>query len=118
MNRRVTGILIAVVILGLAIFGVTRLQGQSQPAYSADVVSALSDENTSGYARAFAPKPFEFPKDHGPHPEFQTEWWYFTGNMAAEDGRRFGYEFTIFRRAIAPTLPERTSAWATNQIYF
>ena len=42
-----------------------------------------------------------FPADHGPHPDFRTEWWYFTGNLAA-DGRRFGYQLTLFRTAVAP----------------
>jgi predicted secreted hydrolase len=58
--------------------------------------------------------------DLGPHPDFQTEWWYYTGNLAAADGRAFGYQLTFFRRAILPArdLPARTSEWATGQIYF
>src|SRR5258706_14031583 len=99
MNRRLLIVLIGVLIIGLAIFGVTRLERKSEPAYSADVVSVLSGEDTSGYARAFTPREFVFPKDHGAHPEFQTEWWYFTGNLASAEGRHFGFEFTIFRRA-------------------
>ena len=35
---------------------------------------------------------YEFPRDHFNHPEFQTEWWYYTGNLRAADGRRFGFE--------------------------
>jgi predicted secreted hydrolase len=46
------------------------------------------------------PRPFTFPADHGPHPEFRTEWWYFTGNLTAEDGREFGYQLTFFRSAL------------------
>ena len=34
-----------------------------------------------GYARAHTLRPFRFSDDHGPHPEFRTEWWYFTGNL-------------------------------------
>jgi predicted secreted hydrolase len=43
---------------------------------------------------------YEFPRDHSPHPEFKTEWWYFTGNLRAENGRRFGYQLTFFRQGI------------------
>ena len=42
---------------------------------------------------------YEFPRDHGNHPEFKTEWWYFTGNLAAKDGREFGYQLTFSGRA-------------------
>ncbi len=70
-----------------------------------------------GFAKAVSPRPFEFPADHGPHPQFRNEWWYVTGNLDAEDGRRFGYELTIFRFSLAPTLPESPSAWRSNQVY-
>jgi predicted secreted hydrolase len=40
---------------------------------------------------------YEFPRDHFNHPDFQTEWWYYTGNLQTPEGRRFGYELTFFR---------------------
>jgi predicted secreted hydrolase len=40
---------------------------------------------------------FHFPEDHGPHRDYQTEWWYLTGNLQTADGRAFGYELTFFR---------------------
>lgn len=45
---------------------------------------------------------YQFPRDHHSHSEFKTEWWYFTGNLATESGRRFGYELTFFRQGIRP----------------
>ncbi|MGA8659843.1 MAG: lipocalin-like domain-containing protein [Chthoniobacterales bacterium] len=39
----------------------------------------------------------QFPRDHGPHFSFRTEWWYFTGNLKAKNGREFGYQLTFFR---------------------
>lgn len=72
------------------------------------------------YARAAGPRAFSFPRDHGPHAEFRTEWWYFTGNLAAADGRAFGYQLTFFRQALAPEPPGaalRPSAWAARQVY-
>ncbi len=119
MNRRIVLILLALIVLaGVVAFGASQLRGQAQPRYSADVIAALSGGSSEGFARALAVKPFVFPRDYGAHPEFQTEWWYYTGNLATAEGRRFGFQFTIFRRALAPTLPARASDWATNQIYF
>ncbi len=40
---------------------------------------------------------FSFPRDHRPHHGYRTEWWYYTGTLKAEDGRRFGFQFTIFK---------------------
>ena len=99
------------------------LDQQSQTGLSASVVSGgpagQSAPDTSGYQRALAPQPFNFPLDFGPHPEFQTEWWYYTGNLDAMDGRHFGYQLTFFRRALLPPnkIPTRNSDWATSQVY-
>lgn len=103
-------------MLALILAACSPLQRQP-PAVSADVIAALSGEPQAGFARAVEPVPIVFPRDHGPHPEYQTEWWYYTGNLQDENGRRFGYQFTIFRSALTPELPARESDWATNQIY-
>jgi predicted secreted hydrolase len=116
--KRFSVILIVILVIGGALFGASQLQGRTQSSYSADVVAALSSGDTTGFARATTVREFKFPVDHGAHPEYQTEWWYYTGNLATVEGRRFGFQFTIFRRAIAPTIPSRQSDWATNQIYF
>ena len=71
------------------------------------------------FARAEGQREFSFPLDHGPHPDFQTEWWYYTGNLQTVEGRRFGYELTFFRRALTPQ-PESAavgSDWRTSQVY-
>ncbi len=77
----------------------------------------LAGADTAGYARALEPRVFAFPGDHGPHPDFRTEWWYVTGNLDASDGRRFGFQFTIFRSALSPAPPRLDSDWATNQAF-
>lgn len=93
--------------------------GHDPVAARLSVAAALQAPETRGFARALAPRPFVFPADHGPHPDFRTEWWYYTGNLAARDGRRFGFQLTFFRTALAPPSPPgRTSAWATRQVYF
>lgn len=61
---------------------------------------------------------YEFPRDHGSHDRFRTEWWYFTGHLFGPDGRRLGYELTFFRRAVRPEPPRPgDSRWAIHQVY-
>jgi len=73
----------------------------------------------NGFEKALIKRIFIFPKDFGKHEEFQTEWWYYTGNLLDSEGRHFGYQLTFFRRAInSNTDIIRESGWATNQIYF
>lgn len=81
------------------------------------LIATLGGLDTAGYARALEPRTFVFPQDHGPHPDFRTEWWYVTGNLSSDDGRAFGFQFTIFRNALAPNHPGGPSAWSTNQAY-
>ncbi len=61
---------------------------------------------------------FAFPRDHGAHPDFSTEWWYFTGHLRSADGRRrYGYQLTFFRRALQPGGPAGSPAWRTDEIH-
>jgi predicted secreted hydrolase len=86
---------------------------------AADVQELAAEEyDDEPFKKAYEPVVFEFPKDHGPHPDYRAEWWYYTGNLADADGNRYGYQFTIFRRGIVPGEPERVSEWATQEIYF
>ncbi len=61
---------------------------------------------------------FQFPRDHGAHPDFRTEWWYYTGHLASPQGERFGYQLTFFRVALAKPAPGVRSAWAAHTVYF
>jgi predicted secreted hydrolase len=72
----------------------------------------------SAFARATEPRPFVFPLDHGPHLGYQTEWWYYTGNLVASDGRSFGFQLTFFRRGFSPGAPPERNGLASNQVYF
>ncbi|HVN45850.1 MAG TPA: lipocalin-like domain-containing protein [Steroidobacteraceae bacterium] len=74
----------------------------------------------SEFAEALEPRSFEFPRDHGPHPAYRQEWWYFTGNLQAPAGERFGFELTFFRIGLLPRPPAdgaEASAWRTSEIY-
>ncbi len=70
------------------------------------------------YQQALAPRDWHFPRDHGRHDGFRLEWWYFTGNLTDDAGRRFGYQLTFFRSQLSPDAPQRSSPLATNQLYF
>jgi predicted secreted hydrolase len=59
---------------------------------------------------------FEFPRDHFNHPQFHTEWWYFTGNVTATDGHRFGFELTFFRQGVNRETT-KTATWDIQDIY-
>jgi predicted secreted hydrolase len=62
------------------------------------------------------PEPlFEFPRDHGAHPDYRIEWWYLTANLKDADGQDYGLQWTLFRSALAPG--ER-SGWDSPQIWF
>jgi len=67
---------------------------------------------------ARADYPYAFPRDHFAHNNFQTEWWYYTGNLRADNGHRFGYELTFFRQAVHLEHTESISrTWLPDQMY-
>ncbi|MBX0326144.1 carotenoid 1,2-hydratase [Oscillochloris sp. ZM17-4] len=110
-------VLLGLLIICLALLAACAAPAQPEVRARLGAIEALSTDATAGYERALAPRPFTFPQDHGPHPAFLTEWWYFTGNLDDDAGRHFGYQLTLFRRALVPTAPARDSAWATRDIY-
>jgi len=115
-----TALGIALVIVGLAtVFavGAFRLARPPAPAPPTLAVGEALGGSTEGFARARAPRAFSFPGDHGPHSEFRTEWWYYTGNLHDAAGRHFGFQLTFFRIAVAPTMATRASAWASREVY-
>jgi predicted secreted hydrolase len=85
----------------------------------ASLVTVPTPASAAGYTRALPGRPLVFPEDHGPHPDYQTEWWYYTGNLADAAGNRFGYQLTFFRRALQPPqeVVQRASRWAADQAY-
>jgi predicted secreted hydrolase len=83
-----------------------------------DVVAVLGEAPEEGFQRAFEPRGFSFPEDHGPHPSFRTEWWYVTGNLVGPGGEPFGFQLTLFRSALAPEGEDHPlSSWRTNQVF-
>jgi predicted secreted hydrolase len=97
------------------LFATSAIADEGEP--PSQLADLLGVEADAAFAKALEPREFVFPADHGPHPEFRNEWWYVTGNLDDEDGQRFGYELTIFRFALAPSVSESESRWRTNQVY-
>lgn len=89
---------------------------QQRPVGSLGVFEALSGGDTSGFRRALEPPQWSFPRDHGAHPEYRTEWWYWTGNLRGEDGAEYGFQLVFFQQALASAMPQRTSPFASRQL--
>ena len=99
---------IRLLILG-ALAGIiaTPVEGVPQPAAHGDFSpKPLVKKTADGFS---VPQPghrFEFPRDHGSHPDFKVEWWYLTGHLFGPDKERFGFQATFFRKAITPVFAE------------
>ena len=110
-------IIIGLIAIGLLI-GRPLWAGNGAQAPEAALESLPPAGSAEGFARATEPDAVEFPRDLGPHDDYQTEWWYYTGNLTTADGRPFGFQFTIFRRALREGESVVSSSdWRTNQIY-
>ena len=108
----IVGVLVSVGVLVLA-----RPEEQLRVQAELAISQTLSSVDYSNFARVLEPREFAFPEDHGPHPEYALEWWYFTGNLDSDQDRHFGYELTFFRIALGPEQRDRESDWATSQLY-
>ncbi|MBS0660307.1 MAG: carotenoid 1,2-hydratase [Verrucomicrobia bacterium] len=74
-------------------------------------LSGRADAQEPAWRQAAPGWRYEFPRDHGAHPDFKTEWWYFTGNVRdAATGRAYGYELTFFRQGVTPPAAPRAGA--------
>lgn len=73
-----------------------------------------------GFAIPQPGRTFQFPRDHGSHPEFRIEWWYITGHLTTADGARHGMQATFFRRAGARadlTARDASTNFASDEVF-
>jgi predicted secreted hydrolase len=61
------------------------------------VISVFLIASGFTYHLALPGRKLSFPADHYSHPDFKTEWWYYTGHLETESGKRYGYQVTFFR---------------------
>ncbi len=80
----------------------------------------FSEDIPPGFAVADGSRRLTFPQDFGAHPNFRTEWWYYTGNLETPEGRHFGFELTVFRVGLLPPTVElpTDSEWYDRSLYF
>ena len=86
------------------------------------VFGLFPSSSVGDYRTVTGPCAFVFPRDHGPHPDFRTEWWYYTGNLGDPSGKRYGIQLTFFRSQLAEpgsekTWPKNPSAWRTKDLF-
>lgn len=115
-KRRIAALVGILIVAGLVV-GLWQLQ-RGRPQVARAELRVDSAAGAADFARAREPRPFDFPRDHGPHLEYQTEWWYYTGNLSGADGQRFGFQLTFFRRGLRSGETQRPSEWAGNHVYF
>lgn len=104
-------------LLALTLGGCRREAGDSDREAPLTVARALGGD-ADGFARALAPPTLEFPRDHGAHPAFRTEWWYVTANVDSTSGQRFGIELVFFRQALTANPKVRTASLAAHELVF
>jgi predicted secreted hydrolase len=113
--RRTLTLLAAALAVAAAL--VPQAPGRNRPRDGEALQLGPGPDNSS-FAHVTQPRPVTLPRDHGPHFEYQTEWWYFTGNLTAADGRHFGFQLTFFRRGLTPGPPPDGPGLSSNQVYF
>ncbi len=110
---RLTGIIVA--SLAVAACNGSRLEEAAESSVSLSALMATAD--IGGYERAVQSRPLRFPQDHGSHPRFKTEWWYFTGNLENARGDALGFQLTFFRFAITPRTAIAGSPWRSHDAW-
>jgi predicted secreted hydrolase len=115
--RLQVAVLALTIVLSLSGCGTHTDGADTQGTDTVSLLDGMGGTPDPGFERALTPRVFAFPEDHGPHPGFATEWWYFTGNLFDREKRRFGYQLTLFRIGLAPDEPPGDSNWRTNQLY-
>jgi len=79
-------------------------------------IPQIASHSIAQYRVALPGYRYEFPRDHFNHPDFQTEWWYYTGNVRSADGHRFGFELTFFRQGLDRST-WNDSTWDVRDLY-
>ncbi|HJV90491.1 MAG TPA: lipocalin-like domain-containing protein [Holophagaceae bacterium] len=77
----------------------------------------VPERTQDGFLVARPGKVFQFPKDHGSHPGFRTEWWYWTGHLKDGQGGSYGFQLTFFRQASPAAAWKGSEAWRSDQIH-
>lgn len=104
MNARIAVAAVLTVLASLA--GMVSPRSQGFSGLGAD---------PGGFAAVVPGRALSFPGDHGAHPDYRIEWWYFTANLTDASGARYGVQWTLFRQAVMPGAKDE--GWATQQLW-
>ena len=86
---------------------------------ASQLLGELYSAEGTGWRTALPGWNYEFPRDHGPHREFKTEWWYATGTLADAEGHEYGFQLTFFRQGISPgKKPPGSSRFRVTELPF
>jgi predicted secreted hydrolase len=108
--------LVLALALGLALWWVWGPDRRTVPE-PVSVLAMLGGADGTGFQTPSPDWSPSLPADHAAHPGFRAELWTISGDLRDEAGRRYGFQLSMVRLALSPSPAERSSAWATNQIY-
>ncbi len=114
---------VAILVFGVWLAGCSKPVDRVDASAALDVAGLLAGEaGRERHALVTGPRPFEFPDDHGEHPDHRLEWWYLTAVLRDVAGRRFGVQYTQFRFSLRPRpehVPDAGSerGWQSRQVY-
>ncbi|NEP11488.1 MAG: hypothetical protein F6K14_15005 [Symploca sp. SIO2C1] len=122
MKRLSVFVIILAVSVGVIVTLLTQPQVTATGKANVEWLVSETSDTDNRFSRVYSPTEMVFPRDLGSHDGYQTEWWYYTGNVETTSDRPFGFQFTIFRRALTPPTAtiatEQSSNWRSNQVYF
>ncbi|MBA3994133.1 MAG: carotenoid 1,2-hydratase [Cyanobacteria bacterium DS2.3.42] len=81
------------------------------------VPAAQAEQVDNFYKKALPGYKFAFPRDHASHEAFKTEWWYYTGHLKSDDGKKYGYELTFFRSGVSPSEKGQPKTKEHSNVY-
>jgi len=87
------------------------------PFFNLAVPAAHAEQASGHYKKALPGYKFSFPRDHASHEEFKTEWWYYTGHLKSDDGKKYGYELTFFRSGVEPSAKSTAKSKTPSNVY-
>ena len=120
INNNISAAVLLAFFIGMALSlaHIAKQALSTQNSRNSSVSSVLSETNSAaGFAVAESPREFEFPADHFPHPNFQSEWWYFTGNLVGSNKQTYGFDLTIFRYGLSTDPDTSLSPFQNSQIF-
>ena len=89
------------------------------PLLVAVFILGAAPAHPEGWRQALPGYRYQFPRDHGAHEAFRTEWWYFSGNLQDAGGEKYSFMLTFFRVGLRPGAPPKSkSRWALRNLYF